>query len=258
MLTDYDVRLLTVGRSEIPGPELFWMSDWDHWYPLLFQVALIQGPDVVALVNTGPPEDLGPLNQKWLDMLGPRSVMQREPGEGLLEHLAALGVTPAQVTHVILTPLQLYTVSNALAFPRAQICISKRGWVHFHTTHAHPHDDRATSIPDHVLVPLVTEAWPRVRLLEDEDRLAPGLRTWWCGGHHRASIVVEVDTPQGTLALSDVYFYLANYDRNHPIGISENLDETVRAYGRIRQRELVPVPLYDPHNFDRFPGGKVS
>lgn len=257
-MEDYQVRLLPVGRSEIPGPELFWMSGWQEWYPLTFQVALIQGPGVVALVNTGPADDLGPLNQRWAQVLGERAVMHREPGERLRDHLDRLGIAPSQVTHVILTPLQLYTVSNVLAFDHAQICIAERGWVHFHTTHEHPHDDRATSIPDDILVRLVTDAWPRVRLLADEDELAPGLRTWWCGTHHRASVVVEVDTPAGTAAISDSYFYLDNLERDHPMGITENLYEAVAAYRRVRAGGLVPVPLYDPRNFDRFPDGKVA
>ena len=39
----YGVRSLRVGECEVPGPELFWMSGWNEWYPLVFQVALIQG-----------------------------------------------------------------------------------------------------------------------------------------------------------------------------------------------------------------------
>ncbi|MGH3500646.1 MAG: hypothetical protein ACRDQA_07075 [Nocardioidaceae bacterium] len=257
-MSGYQVRLLPVGHSEIPGPELLWMSGWGEWYPLSFQVALIQGPDVLALVNTGPADDLGPLSAQWTKVLGERAVMRRDPDERLLDHLDRLGISPSRVTHVILTPLQLYTISNVLAFDRAEICIAERGWVHFHTTHVHPHDDRATSIPDDILVRLVTDAWPRVRLLGDEDELAPGLRTWWCGTHHRASIVVEVDTARGTLALSDAYFYLDNVERDHPMGITESLYEAMATYRRVREGGLVPVPLYDPKNLDRFPGGKVS
>lgn len=254
----YHVQLLQVGRSEIPGPELFWMSGWDEWYPLCFQVALIQGNGVRCLVNTGPPDDLGPLNERWTSVLGARAVMHREPGERLLDQLGRVGVRSSDVTHVVLTPLQLYTVGNVLVFDNAQICMAKRGWVHFHTTHQHPHDDRASSIPDDVLVRLVTDVWPRVRLLGDEDELAPGLRTWWAGTHHRASLVVEVDTSQGSVAISDAFFYLDNVERGHPMGISENIDEAMAAYERIRERQLVPVPLYDPKNADRFPGGKVG
>ena len=117
---------------------------------------------------------------------------------------------------------------------------------------------RATSIPDEILVPLVTDAWPRVRLLDDEDQIAPGLRTWWSGGHHRASLCVEVDTPRGTAAISDTFFHLANVERDHPIGISESVEECLAAHARVRRDADIVVPLYDPGNFERFPEGRIA
>jgi hypothetical protein len=254
----YEVTMLAVGESEIPGPELFWMSRWDQWLPLTFQVALVRGPGVIALVNTGPPLDLEPLNRGWESFLGERAALHRGEGEFVLSRLAALGVRPSDVTHVLLTALQLYTVANILAFDRAEICLSRRGWVHFHTTHRHPHDVRETSIPPEILVRLVTDLWDRVRLLEDEAIVADGLRTWWSGGHHRASMVVEVATTLGTVAISDTFFWLQNVLEDHPIGICESIEEALTAYARVRRTADVIVPLYDPGNFERFPGGKIA
>ncbi|HEY6740128.1 MAG TPA: hypothetical protein VI076_14895 [Actinopolymorphaceae bacterium] len=257
-MTTYGVQLLPVGRADIPGPELFWMSSWDEWHTLLFQAVLLRGDGVTALVNTGPAADLGPMNDHWVKVLGERAPMRRDEGEFITDQLAKHGVAPEDVTHVILTPLQLYTVSNVQLFGNAQICIAKRGWVHFHTTHVHPHDNRATSIPDDLLVHLVTDAWPRVRLLEDEDELAPGLRTWWSGVHHRASVVVEADTSRGVVAISDSFFVLDNVEKNIPIGINENMYEAIATYQRVREAADVILPLYDPRNLERFPEGSVA
>lgn len=257
-MSTYSVTTFPVGDSIVPGPELFWMNNFEEWYPLTFQVQLIQGEGVTALVNTGPALDLEPMNQGWANFLGEKARMHREDGQFVLDHLAAVGVAPEEITHIILTPLQLYTVSNLLAFPNAQICLAERGWVHFHTTHQHPHDVRATSIPDEILIPLVTSAWPRVRLLKDEDTIAPGLRTWWSGVHHRASIVIEVDTPSGVVAISDSYFVLRNVEENIPLGINENMYEALGAYERVRQTADIVLPIYDPLNFKRFPDGMVA
>lgn len=233
------------------------MSQWNDWFPLSFQVGVIQGPGVTALVNTGPAQDLEPMNRGWAAFLGERAQMERDEGQFILDQLRSLGIEPADVTHVILTPLQLYSVSNVLAFPNAEICISKRGWVHFHTTHVHPHDNRETSIPPEIITRLVTDAWDRVRLLEDEETIAPGIRTWWSGGHHRASLAVEVDTKNGTAVLSDSFFYLENVEKDHPIGITENIYECLAAHERARQADII-LPLYDPKNFERFPDGVVA
>jgi hypothetical protein len=252
----YTVQCLAVGHSEVPGPELFWMQHWDKWFPLTFQVVLVRGNGVVALVNTGPADDLEPMNTGWASFLGERARMHRLDGEFVAEQLAVHGVAPDDVTHVILTPLQLYTVSNVLLFRRAEICISRRGWLHFHSTHDHPHDDRNTSIPPHILTELVTDAWPRVRLLDDEDVIAPGLRTWWAGAHHRASIAVEVDTAAGVAVISDAFFHIENVAEPRPIGICESIAEAHAAYRRAAAADLI-VPLYDPKNFERFENGAI-
>jgi len=254
----YRLEMISVGRSEIPGPELFWMREWDKWFELCFQVALIRGRGRVVLVNTGPAEDLGPMNAQWESFLGPRAAMRREPGEFIVDALEARGVHSGDVTDVILTPFQLYSVSNVARFPNAQIHLSKRGWLHFHTTHAHPHDDRESSLPPDVLNYLVGSAWPRVRLLNDEDEVVEGIRTWWAGCHHRASIVVEVDTELGVAAISDAYFYLENVKMPHPIGIAENIYEAGTCYERVSRVADVVLPLYDPKNLERFANGVVT
>lgn len=251
---NYEIDCLPMGIGEVPGPEVFWMNDWEEWYPLAFQVVLIRGNGVVALVNTGPALDLTPMNDGWASFLGERARLAREPGQFVIDQLARHGVLPGDVTHVILTPLQLYTVSNVLSFPNASIHLSKRGWIHFNTMVDHPHDDRDTSIPPAILKELVTTAWPRVVLLEDEDEIVPGLRTWWAGSHHRATVAVEVDTTEGTVVISDAFFYLENLERNRPIGICENIYEAETAYERARQAAIA-LPLYDPKNFSRFPDG---
>ena len=54
---NYAVRVLNGGTSLIRGPEVFWMSAWDEMLPLAFNMTLAVGGDIVALVNTAPPDD---------------------------------------------------------------------------------------------------------------------------------------------------------------------------------------------------------
>lgn len=256
-MTTYKVTALSMGIGEIPGPELFWMNDFDQWHTINFQVMLIQGEGVTALVNTGPPEDLEPMNQGWEAFLGKRARFQRREGEFLLDQLARVGVEPSEITHVILTPLQLYTTGNVQHFPNAQICLSRAGWIHYMTSKEHPHDDKDTSIPPELISRMVTDLWPKLCLLEDEDSIAPGINTWWAGSHHRASIAVEVATAQGQAVITDAFFTMENLTRNRPIGICENIYEALEAHRRAQESDII-LPLYDPSNFERFPGGVVA
>ncbi|WGX94801.1 hypothetical protein [Nocardioides sp. L-11A] len=249
----FGVRILPLGFGEVPGPEVYWMSDWDQWYRLAFQSFLIEGPGVRALVGTGPAEDLTAMNEGWAAFLGERAAFQREPGQWLPDQLTALGLTPSDITHVLLTPLQLYTTANLTLFDQAQICLTERGWTHFHSTHRHPHDNRWTSLLPEALSYLTHDAWDRVRLLADEDEIVPGLRTWWTGSHHRASMAVEVDTAVGVVTVTDAYFTRRNLDEDHPIGICENIYEAMAAQARVRRVADHALTLYDEGQLQRYP-----
>jgi hypothetical protein len=258
----YGVRVLSAGSSLISGPEVFWMSNWGEELPLAFNVTLIQGQGVVALVNTSPPESDIYTRERFPQMRylhdTPHGDLVREPQQRLPAALDALGLTPDDITHVLLTPLELYTTGTLDLFRTAQICITRRGWVHFHTTHDHPHDERWRSFPESTLVDLVTDSWPRVRLLDDEDEIAPGLRTWWSGAHHRESMVVEVDTADGTVAISDSFFYYENVEDGRMLGLCESMEEALTCNARVLRTAQHIIPIHDPKVFDRYPGGVVA
>lgn len=105
---------------------------------------------------------------------------------------------------------------------------------------------------------LELDAWEQVRLLDDEDTVALGLRTWWAGTHHRASQAVEVDTAEGVVVASDAFFHYENVEGNHILGINENMYEALGTYGRARRVADHIIPLYDPKVYDRYPSGVVA
>lgn len=258
----YGVRVFSVGTSKIRGPEVFWMSEWDKVLPLAFNVSLIEGNGIRALVNTSPPDETSAIEQDYPKMRylhsSPKGDLERNNENYMLGALKEVSVAPESVTHVLLTPLELYTTGTLHLFTKAQICIAKRGWIHFHTTHDHPHDIRWRSIPKETLVDLVTDSWDRVRLLEDEDEIAPGLRTWWSGAHHRESIVVEVDTEAGVVAISDSFFYYENVEDGRLLGLCENMYEALACNARVLNTADHIVPIHDPKVFDRYPSGIIA
>jgi hypothetical protein len=254
----YGLRVLKVGQLDVPGPQVFWMSEWDRWLTLHFNVLLVEGRGVRLLVNAGPPDDLGPLNAHIQTMLGDRAAFVRTPEETIEAHLERLGLTPSDITHVLVTPFTLYSTSGLPLFANAQICLSKRGWLAFHTTHEHPHDARWATLSKATLVHLVCDAWDRVRLLEDEDEVVPGIRTWWAGTHHRASIAIEIDTPVGVAVASDAFFYRENVLEDRPLGIGESIEEALTCYARVRRTADHILPLNDPRLIDEYADGVVA
>lgn len=261
-MTTYTVRVFRTGHMRgLPGPEVYWMSDWDEKYPADFLAVLAQGGGRTAVINTGPPADmLDEMNEDWRRFRGDDTVMHVGRDEHVIDQLRAAGVAPESVDFVIATPFQNYATGNLDLFPNAQICLSRRGWVELLAPRSrpHPHDVPRYCFPPRILAWLVTEAWDRVRLLDDEEVLLPGLETFWVGCHHRSSIAVKIQTSKGAVIATDTCFKYGNVERPHPLGISENLYECLAAYERIKREAAIVLPLYDPEVFVRHPGGAVA
>jgi glyoxylase-like metal-dependent hydrolase (beta-lactamase superfamily II) len=234
----FRLDVLKMGAMRVPGSEVFWMERFDDRLDLTLWMVVLRSDRHTVLINTGCDS---------AETAAANHLADFPPG-GMPGALASLGVTPREVSYVIVTPFQWYALGNADHFPHAQICLSRRGWIDFHAPRrkTHPHDIRERCIPPHVLQHLVIEAWERVRLLDDEDQVVPGVDVFWTGGHHRSSLAVKVNTDKGTVIASDVMFYRENVARMRPIGISESMEECLTAYERIGREADLILPLYDP------------
>ncbi len=255
---EYRVRVLKMGQCDCRGPEVYWMSHWDEWETLYFWMVLIQGGGHTVLVNTGPPRELTDLNRFWGEALGPRGEMVRKEEERPEAALASVGVRPEDVDHVLITPLQSYAAGNIPLFSKATICISRKGWIEdFHAPRSPMHVPRKIRLPDDVLYYLDIAAPEKLRLLEDEEKVLPGLDGFWAGTHHRSSMAYVVSTAKGRVVVSDAFFKYGNIEKELPLGIAESLEEGARCYARVRRTADIVLPLYDPEVLERFPGGVV-
>ena len=256
---NYEIQFLKVGESDVPGPEVYWMTRWNTWETLNFYVVVVRGGGKTIIINTGPPRDLTRLNEVWASGYGDsRSAMRRTEAERPAEALRRADVDPRAVDFVLLTPLQAYATANVPLFPKATVCISRRSWIEdFHAPPWPMHTPRDLCIPNDVLVYLETEAWERVRLIADDEEVLPGIRARWVGTHHRSSMAFFVETATGIVAISDCFFKYPNFEQNIPLGVQESMEECMRSYALIRRSANLIAPLYDPDVLRRHPGGKI-
>jgi hypothetical protein len=247
------------GWGYCPGYEIYWMDLHAAPEPLVLVSLVIRAGNNVVLVNCGPDPSQLPPAPSGDPMATAQHVLESRPEEHLETALAVLDLTPADITHVICTPFQIYSLGNLLKLTNAEICLSRTGWIDFHAPRwkQHPHDKRWSCIPEEVLVGLVTHAWPRVRLVGDEE-IVPGVETFWTGVHHRASLAVKIESAAGTIIAGDAFMRVENITRRHPIGINESMEEALIAYDRIAREADIIVPLYDPGVWDRHPGGRIA
>lgn len=254
----YSVQVIQVGRQLIRPPIIYYLERYDGWEPFIVTMLVIRGHGRTIVVNTGLPRDLNvlepywptwPMEQKW------EVTEDEKPAHALRQ----VGVDPAEVDYLIVTPFQYYATSNIDLFTRAKVCISKRGWADFHVpSHGFYDSMRPLIIPYDILAQLVTDDWPRLRLLEDEDEILPGIRTFFAGVHHRSSLAVCIETNKGMVVFSDCFFKFRNIEENIPIGAVENIEEAYHTYQRIRRTARLLVPMFDPELFHRYPGGIVA
>lgn len=254
----YSVQVIQTGHMELLGACIYHMVRFDRWEPFIFTMALVQGEGKTLLINSGLDDDLSFLDPHWKDWPGERNLVVSSE-EKPLAALARYGVALEQVDYLVVTPLVYYATGNIDLFPKAQICLLKRGWIDFCAPKYRWADSmRHTLISDRVLAHLVTKAWPRVRLLEDEDEIIPGVRVWFAGAHHHSTMAVKIATARGSVIYSDCCFKYGNVEENIPVGYLENIDEAFDSYERIRKEADILLPAFDPEIFARFPGGRIE
>jgi glyoxylase-like metal-dependent hydrolase (beta-lactamase superfamily II) len=254
---NYTVQAFNAGTFWVPGPEVFWMEAWNQREEMNVLIYLIRGSDQNILINTGPPQDLGVINQAWLNFFGyPEAQIVRTEAQLPQNILRSQGLTPDDISLVLVTPLQAYATANIPMFRNATIGISRRGWIEdFQAPYYHLHVPRHLRVPPDVNQYLQNEGWDKVRLLGEEEELHPGIRVFWAGVHHRSSMAVAIDTDRGTVIITDSFFKYGNIESGRYLGVMESMMEANTTWARIRKEADIVASIYDPEVFVRYPGG---
>jgi glyoxylase-like metal-dependent hydrolase (beta-lactamase superfamily II) len=256
----FSVQAFNTGTCWVPGPEVYWMEAWNTLEELNVLIYLIRGNGHNLLINTGPPQDLGVLNKAWLDFFGFEQAQIVRSEDQLPQNiLRSQGLTPDDISMVLVTPLQLYATANIPMFRNAMIAISRRGWIEdFQAPFYHLHVPRHLRVPSDVNQYLQNEGWEKLRLLADEEEVLPGIRVFWAGVHHRSSMAVSVDTERGKVIITDAFFKYGNIESGRYLGVMESMMEADSAWARIRREADLYASIYDPEVFKRYPNGILS
>jgi len=261
----YTITPLKMGATNVPSAEIYWMTKLTGWEDIVFWAFLIENDERRVLLNTGFPEDYSALHDHWTGWAksatgeaGHAPIV--EPENSIENALRSKRVQPDQIDDVIVTPLTSYATGALDRFPKARIWISRRGWTDFHAPDPEvPQLPRHIVFPPHVLGWLVADGAGRLHLLPDEEvEPIPGIRSWFCGGHHRSSMAFLVETAKGIVGLTDAIFTYRNIEDGIPLGLSESLEEHYRLFARIRREADIVVPLYDPLVAERHRTGTIG
>jgi glyoxylase-like metal-dependent hydrolase (beta-lactamase superfamily II) len=150
---------------------------------------LVTGPFGRALLDAGLGNKLGEKQ---------RDIYAMEAPETLLASLAARGLTPADIDHVVLSHCDFDHLGGAVwrdedgalrpTFPNATVHIHPTEWEDL----THPNARAKGTYLRENWEPLAEAG--RVSLIPEHGEIAPGLRVHHTGGHTRGHVVIEVGT----------------------------------------------------------------
>jgi glyoxylase-like metal-dependent hydrolase (beta-lactamase superfamily II) len=171
--------------------------------------------------------------------------------------LKRLGITPEEVTDVVVTHMHWDHADGVDLFPKAQVWIQKDEFDYYTRTARQPGGDRTGLVPDFVLALVKLNNLGRVRLVDgDAKEIIPGVTVYTGGRHTFASQYVGVNTTAGRVVIASDNLYLyENLDKHLPIAQTFDAKSNLAAQDRMKKLAASPrliIPGHDPEVFVRF------
>ena len=172
--------------------------------------------------------------------------------------LKPLGITPEQVTDVIVTHMHWDHADGADLFPKARVWIQSDEYDYYTREARQPLGDHRDTAPGYVLAMIKLNSEGRVRMVGgDAKEIIPGVTVYTGGRHTFASQYVGVNTRAGRMVIASDNLYLyENLDKHVPIAQTFDARANLAAQDRMKQLAASPrliIPGHDPEVFARFP-----
>jgi glyoxylase-like metal-dependent hydrolase (beta-lactamase superfamily II) len=244
-LPEYEIYALRYATHDRPRRENFIFSDLhDAPMPIDYFVWVIQNEHKTYLVDTGFNAEAARARQR---------VLLRCP----IRSLANIGLTPDQISQVIITHLHYDHAGNLDLVPKAKIYLQERE-MHYATGRYMGYDVLRNVYTVDDVVQVVRGVYDkRVHFLLGDDELADGLQVIYIGGHSAGLQAVRVHTRRGWVVLaSDASHYYENIYRESPFPIVFHVGEMLEGYHKLLNLCEGPdhlIPGHDPLVLRRYP-----
>lgn len=219
---NYEVYAIKYAEARRTAEECFLMPDpHESAIEMDYFVWLIRGAGRTVLVDTGFNHERAKARKRKL---------QRLPTEGL----EVLGVKPGDVETVIVTHLHYDHAGNLDLFPEAEFIVQDKE-VNFATGRYMRYKAARLPFEADDVTRLVRENYKgRVRFVDGDAELAPGIRLHLVGGHSRGLMSVSVSTKRGLVVLaSDAAHFYANITKGNPFPIVADVPENCESHERL-------------------------
>ena len=179
------------------------------------------------------------------------------------EALKKVGVTPDQITDIVISHVHWDHADGADLFPKARVWIQKDEYQHHISPNGTSRNPAIDDLDARMFLTL-SRAGRVEQVNGDSTEIIPGITVYTGGKHTFGSQYVTVRTAGGTAVVASDNLYLyENLDARRPIAQTLDSLSNLRAQERMRRLATNPrliVPGHDPAVFVRFPrpGGGVA
>ena len=239
----YEVYALKYSERDTTKCQFFYRESSHDKLTLHYFVWLVLGGPQPVLVDTG---FLGDEAQKreMRNYVTPASMVERA------------GIKPGDIPLCLITHLHYDHWAGHSLFPSAEFWIQKEEVSFWTGPYAGtPAFRGSANVPS--LAGLVTLNYDqRIRMIEGDREVFPGLRVHRVGGHTAGLQIVSVATKRGTVVLtSDASHFYHTVETRQPVQIITSLPEMLDAFETIDAlagKEKLVVAGHDPQVADRF------
>jgi glyoxylase-like metal-dependent hydrolase (beta-lactamase superfamily II) len=243
----YEVYALSYATfPDFPVADLVQGADKDRKLDLQMMIWLIKGPNGKnILVDSGCYHDPLVTGNGLQNFIKPSDT------------IAKLGLSPEQITDVIISHMHWDHADGMDLFPNARIWIQK-GEFEYYTGAAWQQDGQHGGIePNDVMTVVRLNLAGKVNLVDGDREIIDGIHVYTGGRHTYASQYVSVTTESGVVVLASDNMYLyENMEKHAPIAQTFDAESNLKAQDRMKQIASRPdliVPGHDPAVFTKFP-----
>ncbi len=237
----YSIQAVKIGQSpswnvSMISPVL--RSDVGKEMPLPFPIWVIKSKDETILVDTG------------IDTSVTDPMPIGKSVYGVVESLAEAGVEASKITKVIVTHMHIDHFTGYTKFPNAIFYIQRTELDHY----LGPNNQNkylTGGLPMRAVqdtIALLRHG--RVKVLEGDEELFPGVKVMLAGGHSPGLQMISVETEKGTAVLaSDNAYLYHNIRENVPVGWYYHLGQSVEALELCRKTASSPDLIIPGHDY---------